>query len=532
MSPEDIRLLRELAGRYGSGSLENTLRSLGSTHTPLRPPPQHHQQQQHVSATARHSNFSTSTFGSNHTAPSLTSSGPWSSSDASVCGSDAASLAGSLYGGQQAQSTWNDANDVPFLLSPSLTPSISGSEWQDLHINEHLTSPSRDKQVTAVKSPCRRKPIECPMCAVYDVYVGFGRKSDFKKHLQNFHNTDCLWACPQRGCRMVFDFEKAYVTHFKIDHSDVHPPPEQVKVELCTQVVFACGFLGCKEVIEASDDGAAAAAADRFFDHLAGHFDKRSAASSEWTFYHQMQNLLRQRALKDDWKHTLWDKAARNQLRWQPRSSGDLKKLLECRHLADVPRVLHAAWTLGQTSFSSPEQPAPDFPGKATRPLRHQCPLSITGHNELHRGSFGQRQPVFHTTLATVSHPPPRTAPDEPDSLAYPHPGTPLVLPERDAWSTDVVLGPRENEFFDDPMLYAGGGNPSHISPWAGAHSLGGLEQHAQDDHEPFGTFLTVPPHSKRPGSWAMKSIENLRLKRRGRPSPVEEKATVHPAWI
>ncbi|KAK1585682.1 uncharacterized protein LY79DRAFT_580906 [Colletotrichum navitas] len=575
MSPEDMRVLRELAGRYGSGSVENTLRHLGgnnnSNHTALRPPPQHHHhhhhhhhqqhqqqqqqmQQQYRDTPERDSTFSTSTFGSNQSAPSLTSSGPWSNSDASLCGSDVASLAGSFDGGQQQKQQSQDAwqgdgdNDIPFLFSPSATPSLSGTEWEDRHISEHLSTPARDKTAAAaVRSPSRRKPIECPLCAVYDVRVGFGRKSDFKKHLQNFHNTDCVWACPQRGCRMVLDFEKAFVTHYKIDHGIVHPPPDRVRVELCAQVVFACGFLGCKEVFEAADDSGASAAADRYFDHLAGHFDTRSTSggsggaspSAEWAYYHQIQNLLRQRALKDEWKHTLWDKTARNQLRWQPRSSGDLKKLLECRHLADVPRVLHAAWTLGQSSFSSPEHPPPPvFPGPATRPLRHHCPLTVGGHNELHRGSFGQHRSVLHTTLATVSHPPPRSVPDEPDSLAYPHPGTPLALPEHDPWSTDVVLGPRNDELFDDAVFYADGGggaagSPDSITPWDDVQSLGGLaprpqQRVAADDREAFGALLQLPQtSSKRPVSWTH------RLKRLSRSSPpVENKARVHPAWI
>ncbi|EFQ31219.1 hypothetical protein CGRA01v4_10502 [Colletotrichum graminicola] len=576
MSPEDMRVLRELAGRYGSGSVENTLRNLGSNNnsssnnnTALRPPPQHHQhqhqqqqqrQQQHRDTTERDSTLSTSTFGSNQSAPSLTSSSPWSNSDASLCGSDAASLAGSFYGGQQQQQQSQDAwqgggdNDIPFLLSPSATPSLSGTEWQDRHISEYLSTPSREKAAAAaaaVRSPPRRKPIECPLCAVYDVRVGFGRKSDFKKHLQNFHNTDCVWACPQRGCRMVLDFEKAFVTHYKIDHGDVHPTPDRARVELCAQVVFACGFLGCKEVFEAADDGGASAAADRYFDHLAGHFDTRSssssggggaAPSSEWAYYHQVQNLLRQRALKHEWKHALWDKTARNQLRWQPRSSGDLKKLLECRHLADVPRILHAAWTLGQSSFSSPEHPPPAvFPGAATRPLRQRCPLTVGGHNKLHRGSFGQHRPVFHTTLATVPHPPPRSVPDEPDSLAYPHPGTPLALPEHDPWSTDVVLGPRKDELFDDAVFYAGYGGgaaatsalPNPITPCNDVQTLGGLaprpqQRVAADDRDAFGALLQIPQTSSmRPGSWT----HRLRRLSRSAP-PVENKARAQPAWI
>ncbi|OHE92758.1 hypothetical protein CORC01_11976 [Colletotrichum orchidophilum] len=639
MSPEDVRTLCDLAGRYGSGSLETTLRNIsGSNYTSLRPPPppqQHHRNPHHMDAPARNSALSTSTFGSNNSAPSLTTSaGPWSSSDASFCGSDAASLSGSYFNQQPgADASWADAVDAPFLMSPSVTPSLSGSEWQDHHIGEHHLSstPSHEKKAAAasLKSPSSgavvgRKPIECPMCAVHDVYVGFGRKSDFKKHLQNFHNTDCIWVCPQENCRMIFDFEKAYVAHVKLDHNhgEACPPAaaaaaaEQVRVSLCAQVVFACGFIGCKEVLEASDDSEAPKTADAYFDHLASHFDKRSGSgsnsnsnsnsnknnsrvASEWTYYHQMQNLLRQRSLKDEWKHTLWDKAARNQLRWQPRSSGDLKKLLECRHLADVPRILHAAWTLGQTCFSSPEHPAPEFPGEATRPVRARCPLAGQGrnhgelrdvvsgrHQQQNDGSastttttttssmtmFALRRGLFPVNkLATVSHPPPRSIPEEPDSLAYPHPGTPLVIPERDAWSTDVVLGPPEDEQLYDPVFMPGGGggggggattnmmqNP--IYPWIDAtqqheqqqqqrRSFGDFARHltpspqpTEDQESSLGPLLRVPrptaaaaAASKRPRSWGMRSLENLRLKRRGRSSPgtspVEEKAPL-PGWI
>ncbi|TDZ22070.1 hypothetical protein Cob_v004858 [Colletotrichum orbiculare MAFF 240422] len=517
MSPEDALTLRALAGRYGSGNLTYTLRSMTS-----RPAPQHH-----LSAPARSSAMSTSTFGSIYSAPSLTNSGPWSGSDASLCGSDAGSVAGSYFG--QSPGTWTDTVDPAFIMSPS-TPSLSGSDWQD------AISPACDRKNNP-KSPSARKPIECPICAVYDVYVGFGRKSDFKKHLQNFHATDNIWVCPHDKCRMIFDFEKAYVTHFKIDHGDAPPPPDMVRVELCPQVVFACGFIGCKEVHEASSDTDAAAAADKFFDHLAGHFDaKHSSTMSEWTYYHQIQNLLRQKSLKDEWKHTLWDKAARNQLRWQPRSSGDLKKLLECRHLADVPRILHAAWTLGQTSFSSPEHPAPEFPGEATRPLKHSCVFAGKNHSQLRIDThfhapctsrqtiFSLRRGLFPVKLVTVSHPPPRSVPDEPDSLEYAHPGTPLVLPERDDWSTNVVLGPPEDEHLFDPLLFPGSGchaaeNP--VAPWS--QSTGDLTP--SPESETSRTLLQVPS-LRRHLSWGRRSLDNLRLKRRG-----DDKAAL-PTWI
>ncbi|WYZ42680.1 hypothetical protein EsH8_VI_000379 [Colletotrichum jinshuiense] len=522
MAPEDIRTLRDLAGRYGSGSLGQTLRNMSGNYTSLRPPPQHH-----MNTTIRNSALSTSTFGSNNSAPSLTSSGPWSSSNASLGDSDAGSLAGSCY--SPHQSIWTDANDMPFLISPS--PSLAGSEWQDRHISEHLSSSIYEKRATAMtksSSVAGRKPIECPLCAVHDVYVGFGRKSDFKKHLQNFHNTDCIWVCPRRSCRMVFDFEKAYITHCKVDHHNPNPPTDRVKVELCPQVVFACGFTGCKEVFEATDDTSAPSVVEMYFDHLANHFDKRRE-SSNWTYYHQIQNLLRQRSLKSEWKHTLWDKAARSQLRWQPRSSADLKKLLECRHLADVPKILHAAWTLGQTSFSSPEHPAPEFPGEATRPVRSQCALSANGHSEVH---IAQKQSAVHPVYSfRRGFTPPHSIPEEPDSAAYPHPGTRLVVPDVDAWSTDLVLGPAEDKELFNPTIYSGGCNP--ITPWIPTQSLGNLtlqtptRNHKRESAEP---LLQVPKPSKRPRLWGMKSLENLRIKRRR--SPIIGEKALQSTWI
>ncbi|KAF9876650.1 hypothetical protein CkaCkLH20_06058 [Colletotrichum karsti] len=496
MSPEDIKTLRDLAGRYGSNNVTYTLRNITS------PEP-------YLSVPNRNSGLSITSFGSD--APSL-SSGPWSNSSVSIC--EDASMSGSFF-----MPSW----DAEPALLLSDTNSLSGSEFQD------QISPRNTMMM--MKSPVS-KAIECPMCAAYDVHVGFGRKSDFKKHLQNFHNTNSLWVCPDSCCKMVFDFEKAYITHFKIEHGDACPPADLNKVELCPQVVFACGFVGCKEVFEAASDTDAAIAAETCFDHLAGHFDKRSSVSSEWTYYHQVQNLLRQRSLKDEWKHSLWDKAARNQLRWQPRSSGDLKKLLECRHLPDVPKILHAAWTLGQTSFSSPEHPAPEFPGAATRPLRSTCAFFAKGHAEMkvvvpqqpapHQNIFSLRRNLFPVKLATVSHPPPRSVPDEPDSLEYPHPGTPIVLPERDDWSTNVVLGPPEDEHLCfDPAMYPSCGNP--IAPWS--QSMGDLSP--RTDCESIGPLLSVPKQ-KRPFSWGRRSLENLRLKRRG----VEDKGASLPTWI
>jgi hypothetical protein len=222
------------------------------------------------------------------------------------------------------------------------------------------------------------------MCFMEGIVVGFSRKSDFKKHLQNFHHTNTIWVCQYAGCPMTFDFEKAYVTHVKAYHSDIHLPPNKARVELCPQLVFACGFRGCKDrVFEASSEEEAKVLRDKYFDHVAKHFDMGFCVG-EWEYYTQIHNLLRQEAVKDMWKQCVWQKSVRNSLRWQPRSSVDLKRLLECRHLHDMPRLLHWAWTLGGEPYrSSTNLDAPDPPTGISRPLKRDCPLTASKHESL-----------------------------------------------------------------------------------------------------------------------------------------------------
>ena len=228
-----------------------------------------------------------------------------------------------------------------------------------------------------------RKAIECTMCFVEGIVVGFSRKSDFKKHLQNFHHTNTLWMCQYAGCAQTFDFEKAYVAHVKASHTDMHLPPSRARVEMCPQLVFACGFRGCKDrVFEARSEEEAASLRDKYFDHVAKHFDMGFCVA-EWEYYTQIHNLLRQESVKDVWKQCVWQKNVRNSLRWQPRTAADLKRLLECRHVGDLPRLLHWAWTLGGEPFNSINCDAPELPPGFQRPLKKECPLSATNHDVL-----------------------------------------------------------------------------------------------------------------------------------------------------
>lgn len=311
----------------------------------------------------------------------------WSAADGSICHSETASIMS-----HNTQAGWSESPDVPPGYIQPDVPGIADPSWSAasatpqplrdpkiespmVHANPSLTS------IGTNATP--RKAIECTMCFVEGIVVGFSRKSDFKKHLQNFHHTNTIWACQYTGCPMTFDFEKAYVAHVKAYHSDMHLPPNKARVELCPQLVFACGFKGCKDrVFEATSEEEAKVLRDKYFDHVAKHFDMGFCVA-EWDYYIQIQNLLRQEAVKDMWKQCVWQKPIRNALRWQSRSSIDLKRLLECRHLDNMPVLLNWAYELGGEPYRSSNLEAPEPPTGIRRPLKQGCPLTESKHEKL-----------------------------------------------------------------------------------------------------------------------------------------------------
>ncbi|KAH7367033.1 hypothetical protein B0T11DRAFT_274574 [Plectosphaerella cucumerina] len=224
----------------------------------------------------------------------------------------------------------------------------------------HSSASSPSTSVLADGAP--RKPIDCPLCTAHGIPVGFGRKSDFKKHLYKFHATSSLWICPLQQCGAAFDVERAYAAHVKAAHVDalLSTMPEgafssdAARTQLGPRTVLACGFAGCKSVFEGGRDEEAL---EHFFDHLAAHSSSKSKATSvpgkasaetRWTHSTQVRNLLRQAALKSAWKNIGGSKEAREKLRWEPGVSGHLKAMLETGGFRDVQAVLRSAWALGQ----------------------------------------------------------------------------------------------------------------------------------------------------------------------------------------
>ncbi|KAJ6445437.1 zinc finger domain-containing protein [Purpureocillium lavendulum] len=318
------------------------------------------------------STFSASTLISSISAPSLA----WTNSDASQCRSDDASI--------HTQCTWPElAQDMPSLHEPE-PAKIMERSWLDSP--GPVPSPLPPTDVTSHPSPQLLSPTskkyQCPMCFLDSSPVGFGRKSDFKKHLHNFHGSDVVWICRTKGCHLSFSTERAYSTHAKDAHRMKALPNSTARTELCTQVVFACGFASCKDrIFEAQTADDSSATRDRHFEHIAKHFEDRCDVR-QWEYRVQIQNLMRQPQVKQTWKTGIWPKEKRQQLSWRPRSSGDLKRMLECRHLGnDISTLVRLAYILGTAPFTAAATPPPsEIDSYFQLPVRSLCLIDTPGH--------------------------------------------------------------------------------------------------------------------------------------------------------
>jgi hypothetical protein len=345
---------------------------------------------------------------------------------------------------------------------------------------------------------------------------------------------------------MVFDFEKAFIQHMKKEHGEANTQADNAKVELCPQVVFACGFVNCKDrVFEAADDDEARTVADRYFEHVASHFDKRNQDSG-WEYYVQIHNLLKQRRVKELWKQNAWNKDLRNQLRWQPRSSGDLKKMLECRHLGEVGELVHTALTLGQTCFTSPDQPPPELVNPSARPIKSQCHMFSLKHKYDPNQPSNTESPydfrishlkpptphaVFAPTAQRRSNTPVAKLPDPPRSVPaesnsdWPHPGTLHPIPEVNSWSPELeAFGPPEagqihgagGQVFDHVMVDAESPQMPYMEwtqpyPYVSRPLMSNVDSSSNPANSP-----REKPLPKRNLSFAKRSMGSLKLRKKG----------------
>ncbi|KAF2269422.1 hypothetical protein CC78DRAFT_279539 [Lojkania enalia] len=196
----------------------------------------------------------------------------------------------------------------------------------------------------------------CPFCAEYNIDNGISRESDLVRHFRTYHNTNILWICRRDGCGLSFDLQSAYKLHVNNEGHRIGPrSPGKDSVLLQPQVVFACGFDGCKKVYEVNPlDPDATQASRDYFSHVMDHMKKINLRKAQcpwdekiaaWSYSTRMYNLLRQSQVRGFWKGV--SKEDRRKLSWKIESSTDLRKKLECRDVKDAELIIESAQKLG-----------------------------------------------------------------------------------------------------------------------------------------------------------------------------------------
>ncbi|KEY69904.1 hypothetical protein S7711_09005 [Stachybotrys chartarum IBT 7711] len=490
LTDEDQHLLLGLVRKYGIPSLINALNFPGPS--------------------SRVSVLSATTLLSTTSVPSLA----WTGSEASHAKSDAASI--------RTQSTWPDTlGDIRTSISESDVGKVStDSTW--LESPMAITSPLPNIDVTSHPSPRpvvpMNKKYQCPMCFLDKNPVGFGRKSDFKKHLHNFHGADVVWICRTKGCCLSYTTERAYSTHAKEAHRMEALPNSAARTELCPQVVFSCGFSQCKDrIFEAQNNDDASNSRDKYFEHIAKHFEDGYDVNN-WDYSVLVHNLMRQQRVKPVWKTCIWPKEKRTQLTWKARSSGDLRRMLECRHLGEeISTLVRLAFILGNAPFTTSSTPPPsEIDLHFQLPFRSQClkdsipsgadvvlksedtPTTSTFNLAKHRASVAgsvfkipNRRPKQETRPST-----PATIVDDTvmrdDVSIGPHPGTPFPIPSESIWPVDgpkfapdnTAILPKQMTGSVDattPMAYP---MPIHAQAHQHHQEHQQQQQHQQEQHQ------------------------------------------------
>ncbi|KAK1994054.1 hypothetical protein LX36DRAFT_683910 [Colletotrichum falcatum] len=235
------------------------------------------------------------------------------------------------------------------------------------------SNPAPDAASSATSASKQKGAFMCGFCKEEDITKTCTRKNDLKRHIEDFHNVNAQWFCRHRGCQMVFDWQGAYKTHLKQAHGGSRMSLDEAKVNLCPQVVFACGFDNCLQVFEAQGDSDASSTFKEYVSHVVKHFDEGSN-SGEWSYSARIRNLLRQNQVQAAWNESVWNEASRTTLQWSPQTSGVLRKRLECRHIGDVKLLVQYALMLG--SDSGPIKFREDF----VTPVVDTCTLHMPGH--------------------------------------------------------------------------------------------------------------------------------------------------------
>lgn len=220
---------------------------------------------------------------------------------------------------------------------------------------------------TAFLTPTHRLGFACGICAEERITLTCTRRNDLRRHIENFHNSNALWVCQHPGCKVAYEWPAAYQSHIRNDHGRSQMNMSQTVVKLCPQMVFACGFENCSHIFEAVSEDDTSSTFKEYSWHIIKHFEEGPNGGC-WTYSTRIHNLLRQSQVEPAWEKSCTE-TERARLRWDSQSSLALRKLLEARHLDNLPLLIEFSILLG----SNPTV-ASGIAGVFEPPVKAECP--------------------------------------------------------------------------------------------------------------------------------------------------------------
>ncbi|KAK4144960.1 uncharacterized protein C8A04DRAFT_11010 [Dichotomopilus funicola] len=191
-----------------------------------------------------------------------------------------------------------------------------GTGFQD------VVAPAKPAPPAPPKSNSRgsSKPQGAYWCTFCD--VAFQRKFDWKRHEDEFHERYKRYPCP--NCNRIFWGANTFNQHHKNAHGcTTCPHADRVVKYTQKKTAWACGFCG-----------GFLASRDRYFDHIARHYED-GCNKSHWNHSLVIYGLLHQPTISQAWKDLdseLYGNLPRNQqpmLEWDPKSTGHAQGFLE-----------------------------------------------------------------------------------------------------------------------------------------------------------------------------------------------------------
>ncbi|KAK3896981.1 hypothetical protein C8A05DRAFT_48215 [Staphylotrichum tortipilum] len=285
------------------------------------------------------------------------------------------------------------------------------------------------------------KPQGAYWCTFCD--VAFQRKFDWKRHEDEFHERYKRYPCP--NCNRIFWGANTFNQHHKNAHGcTTCPHADRVVRYTQKKTAWACGFCG-----------GFLASRDRYFDHIARHYED-GCNKAHWNHSLVIYGLLHQPSISQAWKELdteLYGHLPRNQqpmLEWDPKMTGHAQGFLEGESpgkLQDLleffsegrddpkflARLAHDSATIRvrdetQPSAAPVPSPAPSISRPISEPVKQNTP-------SLHESPL-----VKH--MSTPQPPPP--SPPMYDDMPFPK-------KQRSLAPLPTVFS--KNPFFDSPPL-------------------------------------------------------------------------------